>query len=114
MIEVEKIQLSKVALLFNGVEDSMVKSCLQDYMGSAFVQTMNHPKAAMIVSGEYCFWGGDPNSQEAEYLVRNIFSVSNSQSLIAIYPENSAGLGKVIIDDDQIQSDRCTSLWNRR
>ncbi len=48
MIEAEKIQLSKVALLFNGVEDSMVKSFLQGYMGSAFVQSMNHPEAVII------------------------------------------------------------------
>lgn len=97
MIEVEKIQLSEVALLFNGVEDSMVKSCLQGYMGSAFVKTMNHPKTVMIVSGEYCFWCGDPNSQEAEYLVRNIFSVSKSPSLIAIYPETEPDWEKLLL-----------------
>jgi GNAT superfamily N-acetyltransferase len=66
-------------------------------MGSAFVQSMNHPKAAMIVSGGYCFWGGDPNSQEAEYLVRNIFSVTKTPSLIAIYPESEADWEKLLL-----------------
>ncbi|MFA9467035.1 MAG: GNAT family N-acetyltransferase [Velocimicrobium sp.] len=97
MIEVENTQLEQVSLLFNEIEDSMVKACLQGYMGSAFVQTMNHPKAVMIVSGEYCFWGGDPNSQEAEYLVRNIFSVAKSQSLIAIYPESESDWEKLLL-----------------
>ena len=97
MIEVEKTQLSQVALLFNEVEDFMVKSCLQGYMGRAFVQSMNHPKAVMIVSGEYCFWGGDPNSQEAEYLVRNIFSVAKTSSLVAIYPENEPDWEKLLL-----------------
>lgn len=88
MIEVHKTQLSQVSLLFIEVEDSMVKACLQGYMGSAFVQSMNYPKDVMILSGDYCFWAGDPNSQEAEYLVRNIFSVAKPSSLIAIYLES--------------------------
>lgn len=32
MIEVEKIQISQVSLLFNKVEDSRVKACLQSYI----------------------------------------------------------------------------------
>ncbi len=97
MIEVEKMQLSQVALLLNEFEDSMVKACLQGYMGSAFVQSMNHPEAVMIVSGEYCFWGGDPNSHEAKYLVRNIFSVAKPSSLIAIYLESELDWEKLLL-----------------
>ena len=55
MIQLNKSQINLAAQLFEGFEDSMVISCLQGYMGSAYVETLNNPSAALIVSGEYSF-----------------------------------------------------------
>lgn len=88
MIEVGKEQMDRIAPLFEGIEDSMVKACLQGYMGNAYVDTLNAPDAALIVSGEYSFFGGNANSKEAENLVRNLFSVNKSSSTVGIFAED--------------------------
>lgn len=87
MIQVKKNQLNDVAFLFDGIEDSMVKACLQGYLGKAYVKTLISPKAGLIVSGEYSFFGGDPNSEEAEYLIRNLFKVNESESTVGIFSD---------------------------
>lgn len=94
MIQVEKTQLMQIASIFDDIEDSMVKACLQGYMGRAFVQTMNQPKAALIVSGEYSFFGGDPDSDDARYLARNLFSVVEHESAVSIFSEERPDWGK--------------------
>lgn len=97
MIQVEKTQLMQIASLFDDIEDSMVKACLQGYMGRAFVQTMNRPKAALIVSGEYSFFGGDPDSDDALYLARNLFSVVEHDSTVSIFSEERPDWGKRLL-----------------
>lgn len=88
MIEVRKDQMNQIASLFEGIQDSMVIACLQGYMGNAYVETMQEPKAALIVSGEYSFFGGDPNSKQAEILAGNLFLVNESESTIAIFADD--------------------------
>lgn len=97
MILVKKDQLSQVASLFSGIEDSMVKACLQGHLGNAYVKSLNEPKAALIVSGEYSFFGGDPNLGEAEYLAQNLFTVNLSESTVGIFPESNPGWEKLLL-----------------
>lgn len=97
MIQVERTQMKQIAALFDGIEDSMVIACLQGYMGNAYVKTMNQPKAALIVSGEYSFFGGEPNSDEALYLVNNLFSAIESDTTIAIFSEGCPDWGKRLL-----------------
>ena len=88
MMEVTREQMNLIAPLFDGIEDSMVKACLQGYMGNAYVVTLDGPEAALIVSGEYSFFGGDPNSGEAEIIARSLFKVNQSESTIGIFADD--------------------------
>lgn len=97
MIEVKKEQMGQIALLFEGIEDSMVISCLQGYMGNAYVTTLDHPGAALIVSGEYSFFGGDADSTDAVELVRSLFTVNKSGSTIAIFADDKPEWEKRIL-----------------
>lgn len=88
MVEVRSDQMNKIAPLFDGIQDSMVIACLQGSMGNAYVATLDHPKAALIVSGEYSFFGGDAESQEAEILIKGLFTVNQSESTVVIFDES--------------------------
>lgn len=89
MIEVKKEQMNLIASLFEGFEDSMVISCLQGYMGNAYAETLNNPRAALIVSGEYSFFAGDANSEDAISLVKNLFVVNKSETTIVIFDDDN-------------------------
>lgn len=97
MIEVEKKQLKQIAPLFEGIQDSMVIACLQGYMGNAYVETLDHPKAALIVSGEYSFFAGDPNSEEAVNLVNNLFVANQSDSTVVIFDDENPEWEKLLM-----------------
>lgn len=89
MIKVKKNEMYNIANLLKGVEDSMVIACLQGYMGSAYVDRLPDPTIAMIVSGEYSFFGGNANSEAAKELVRNIFDYIEGESSVAIYADDN-------------------------
>jgi len=97
MIEVKKEQIDCIASLFDGVEDSMVISCLQGYMGNAYAETLDHPKAALIVSGEYSFFAGAPNSIDALNLVRNLFEANKSKSTTVIFDDDNPEWEKLLL-----------------
>ncbi len=88
MIRVEKNEMNKIAHFFEGIQDSMVIACLQGYNGEAYVKSWEDPKAALIVSAEYSFFGGAPESSDAEYLVKNFFDVAGTDASTAIFPEH--------------------------
>ena len=58
-------------------------------MGNAYAETLNHPRAALIVSGEYSFFAGDANSTDAMNLVRNLFDANKSESTIVIFDDDN-------------------------
>ncbi len=82
-VEIEK--RNTIAPLFEGIQDSMVIACLQGIMGQAYVARETEPKAALIVSGEYSFFGGDPTSPEALELAQNLFQVNESDRTVVIF-----------------------------
>ena len=82
-VEIEK--RNTIAPLFEGIQDSMVIACLQGIMGQAYVARETEPKAALIVSGEYSFFGGGPTSPDARELVQNLFPVNESDRTVVIF-----------------------------
>ena len=88
MLKVKKDQMNRIAPLFEGIEDSMVIACLQGYMGDAFVLTLDNPAAGLIVSGEYSFFGGEPDSAAAGHLIENLLCVIQGDSTIAIFADD--------------------------
>lgn len=50
-----------IAPLFEGWQETMIWSCLQDRMGTAYADDLKHPRSAKIVIADFCFFAGIPN-----------------------------------------------------
>ncbi len=58
---------SKVEKLFEGAEDSMIRSCLEKVMGKVYVTDLVHPKSAMAFLSCFAFYGGEPDAELAAF-----------------------------------------------
>jgi RimJ/RimL family protein N-acetyltransferase len=97
MIRVQDEKRACIAPLFNGIEDSMVIAYLQGYMGDAYVKAENEPLAAVIISGEYSFWGGDSGSADADYLLAHFFERNADDSSIGIFADDKPAWEKALM-----------------
>lgn len=59
--------ISLIAPLFAGWEETMIWSCLQDCMGAAWADSLSDPQSAQVVVGPLGFFAGRPS----EELIRN-------------------------------------------
>lgn len=57
----------KIERLFEGWQETMIWSCLQDCMGRAYADDSEHPGAAMIVIADFCFFAGAPDQELVRY-----------------------------------------------
>ncbi len=80
MYQLEKHEMKQIAPLFGGWDETLLWSCLQGYMGSAWTDEMPNPKSAQIVTGDFCFFAGIPNAE----LVKNIPADFTPQFLIMV------------------------------
>ena len=97
MLEVKKNERPQIAHLFKGIEDSMVIAYLQGYMGRAYVDAFPNPAVAMIVSGEYSFFAGDPTTAAAKELARTLFEYVEEDSTVAIYADDNLGFRDLLL-----------------
>jgi len=67
-----------IAPLFVGWNETMIWSCLQDYMGLAYADSETAPRSAQICVGDFCFFAGESN----EALVRNWPANLNANSAL--------------------------------
>lgn len=44
--------------LYEGWQETLIWSCIQGYMGKAYVDNLSSPKSAQIVIGDFCFFAG--------------------------------------------------------
>ncbi len=58
---------SKVEKLFAGMEDSMIRSCLEKVMGKVYVTDLENPKSAMAFLAEFAFLAGEPDAELAAF-----------------------------------------------
>lgn len=65
---VKQEDMNKIAPLFEGWEETLIWSCLQGCMGTAWADQLEHPASAQIITGDFCFFAGLPNTE----LLRNI------------------------------------------
>ncbi len=100
MQKVQKDEMGHIAALFRGVEDSMVIACLQGYMGEAFANRIPFPDFAMIVSGEYSFFGGDWGHSEVPMLLENLFSYIPGDVTTAIYADDAPGWRELLMKQE--------------
>ena len=91
----------KMAPLFEGLEDSMVIAYLQGYMGDGYVDRMPNPRVGLIVSAEYCFFGGDSSLPEATELAEKLFDTTSLDEMLAIYVEKETGWFDILMSQEQ-------------
>jgi GNAT superfamily N-acetyltransferase len=79
----------RVGPLFDGIDDSLIKTFLQGYAGTAYCDDLAFPRCATIEVNDYLFFGGDPHSE-------------NAAEFAAYAPEGHAGLNIVACDEGWI------------
>lgn len=80
----------QIAPLFDGWQETMIWSCLQDCMGLAFTNHPTEPTAGKIQIADFCFFAGEPD----EELVAHLPEGANTEFLIMV-PRHE-GWSKVI------------------
>ncbi len=93
MIRLHPDQMQRIAPIFSKVDETMVLSCLQGYMGSAWADDPVTPACAQIAVADFCFLAGDASAEGAKSLVRNIPPEGYDRDIIFIIPEDSAWCG---------------------
>lgn len=63
MVEVAEKQKEILIPLFQGLQDSLILSCIQNYFGRAWVDDGTSPASGRIIVGEYCFLAGEPTEE---------------------------------------------------
>lgn len=58
--------------MFEDLDSTIILSCLQGHMGTAWVNDLENPTVAQIIVGIFSFYAGDPNATEAEELLYNL------------------------------------------
>jgi len=77
--------MNKISSLFEGWKDTLIWSCLQGYMGTAWTDSMDNSKSAQIIVADFCFFAGEIN----ELLVKHKPQEYNSDFVIMV-PQNEA------------------------
>jgi L-amino acid N-acyltransferase YncA len=103
MIRVNKEDRKAMSTLFEGLEDSMVIAYLQGFMGDGYVDRMPNPRVGLIISAEYCFFGGDFDLPESTELAEQLFDVTPLDQMIAIYPDEQTGWFDLLMSLDRLQ-----------
>lgn len=73
----------RITPIFDGWSETPIWSCLQGYMGNAWVDDIQNPKSAQVITGDFCFFAGVPNIE----LVQNVPEYFPSQCILMI-PQN--------------------------
>lgn len=97
MVKVEKENRGQIAELFKGIQDSMVIACIQGYMGEAYVDKLPDPETGLIISGEYSFFAGDAQSQQAAWFARNLFQLYDGDTTVCIFPDDEPQWEQVLL-----------------
>lgn len=83
IFNVTKENLDKISFLFDDWNETLIWSCLQGYMGSAWADSEINPRSSQIVVADFCFFTGEVN----ETLVKNKPKDYNSDFIIMV-PQN--------------------------
>lgn len=70
----------KIAPLFNGWQETFIWSCLQDCMGAAYTDDLDHPQSSQIIVGDFCVFAGKANAE----LIKNGQSYSQSDFIVMV------------------------------
>lgn len=91
MVPVPKKDRKKIAPFFDGVEETLIWSCLNGEMGEAWADRLENPTAVRILTADFAFIAGSSKSPSAYELVKNI-NVSGGFCLLWVSDEHWAAL----------------------
>lgn len=63
MSVVEILEKTSIKTLYNGWQETLIWSCLQNIMGRAYADDLEKPASAQIVTADFCFFAGIPNRE---------------------------------------------------
>lgn len=58
--------------MFADLDSTIILSCLQGHMGTAWIDDLDNPKVAQVIVGIFSFYAGDSDADEAEELLHNL------------------------------------------
>jgi GNAT superfamily N-acetyltransferase len=90
--------MSKIAPLFDGCNETIIWSCLQGFHGSAWADDIDSPRSAQIVAGDFCSFAGVPNTALAAHIPSGF-----SSDMILMVPRDE-GWARVI---EQVHGPHC-------
>jgi len=73
----------KVEELFQDWQETPLWSCLQNIMGSIYVEDLENPLSAMVIIGDLCFFAGLPTEELVLYKPKEL-----NQNFIIMVPQN--------------------------
>lgn len=62
----------KIIKLFEGMDDTLILSCIQGHMGDIWVDNFENPTCVQALVGDFVFYAGDSESKDVEQLLYNI------------------------------------------
>lgn len=62
----------KLFPMFEAIDSTIILSCLQGYMGTAWVDDVENPTVAQVTVGIFTYFAGNPHSPVAEELLHNL------------------------------------------
>lgn len=72
MIKLNQKDMARIVPFFEGMEDTLIWSCLQGHMGIAFADNANAPTCAQVITADFAFYAGETSSNEARTLAGHI------------------------------------------
>lgn len=75
--------VSKVKHLFDGYQDTLIRSCLDGTIGEIYAKDVDQPEAAMAILGDFSFYTGKPSEELVQYKPLNC-----ETSFLIMVPQN--------------------------
>lgn len=85
MYQVTSEEKQMLVPLFSGHKDSLILSCIQNYMGDAWVNEEKNPTSGMIILGDFCFLAGEVQKETLSYIEK----AAKKRSLIVVADKKS-------------------------
>lgn len=102
IVALEGHEVKAIKDMFIDAEDTLVFSCLDGQMGQAWADKVEEPTCAMLIVGDFVFYGGDYESESAREIVSYVPERYQGECLFAI--PDSQGWAALI---QEIYGERC-------
>ncbi|MCI8951125.1 MAG: GNAT family N-acetyltransferase [Lachnospiraceae bacterium] len=105
----------KAEILFQNEKDTVIWSCLQKVMGEVYADDPIHPRSAMAILGDFCFFAGEvnkdlirtkPKNRQKEFIIMVPGNKSWSEAIQDIYGEKAKKVIRYAIKKEGDRFDR--------